>query len=731
MTVRVYVVVEHADDVRVAELSGSAAFAKETLAQRRVVGSTEDLHGDVIAEQDAAGSIDCAHTASGEQLEDFVTAVEYLACREHAVGISYDFRGGLSTPGSGGSWYQSLPCRPATQPSAAPRFLMTADPVHTHALSHLRASAAETITYTVRLPQAARHLIDVEASYPAEGRPHLDLMMAVWTPGSYLVREYARHVEGLEVAASTADTPPVKVSKNRWRIATGGAARVTVRYRVYGREMSVRTNWVESRFALLQGAATYLTVADRLHHRHRVTIELPDGWAGAVAALPALPGAPNCFEACDYDTLVDSPLVAGDLTVHAFDVDGTPHALVDVEHGGTWDGARAASDLEAVVAEHQRLWGALPYDRFVFINLLTEAAGGLEHRNCAVLMTSRWAMGTRQSYLGWLRLASHEFFHVWNGKRLRPAALGPFDYEHENYTASLWAVEGVTSYYGDLLVRRAGLASDEEYLQKLSADIHSLETTPGRFLQTLTQSSHDAWIKLYRPDENSADTSVSYYLKGEITAALLDASIRLATHGERSLDDVLRVAFDRYAGRQGFSETQLREVIVEVGGATLGPLLVHALDTTGPLDYQPLLDAYGLEFQPADSPATRGWLGLTTREDGGRLVVTHVRRDGPGATAGITVDDEILAIGEYRVRADHWDRRLEQYPPGTASTLLVARRDRLIRLEVAFGQQPGDGWRLVSRAAPSATQLAMRTAWLTGSPPEGTAQRLRRGQAGR
>ncbi len=711
--VRVDVVIEHAHDVGMAELCGSTAFAQEPLAQRRVVRGTEDLHRDVVAKQDAAGPIDRSHAAAGEQLENLVTAVDDLACREHAVGISYDFSGGLPIPDSGVPWYQSPMRRLAAHPTAPPCFLMTADPVKTNPVAPLPAAVAGTITYTVQLTEAWRHLVVVDACYPTDGRQHLELMMAVWTPGSYLVREYARHVEGLEVIGGAAALP-VKTSKNRWRIATDGAERVTVRYRVYGREMSVRTNWVESRFALLQGAATYLTLADGLDRPHRVTVHLPDGWVDAVSGLPGSAGPPHVFEAGDYDTLVDSPIVAGDLTSHAFEVDGTPHVLVDVDSGGTWDGARASADLERIVAEHQRLWGSLPYDRFVFVNLLTEAAGGLEHRNSTVLMTSRWAMGTRQSYLGWLGLASHELFHVWNGKRLRPAALGPFDYEHENYTPSLWAVEGFTSYYGDLLVRRAGLSDDAEYLQKLSTDIRTLETTPGRHVQSLTQSSHDAWIKLYRPDENSANTSISYYTKGEITAALLDAGIRLATQGQRSLDDVLRLAFDRHAGSRGFTEAQVREVIIEVGGADLGPMLQRALDTTAPLDYRPLLDAYGLEFQAADSLPSRGWLGLTTRDDDGRLVVTRVQRDAPGAMAGVNVDDEILAVGEFRVRADGWDRRLEQYPPGTSATLLLARRDRLLRLAVTFGQEPGDAWRLVPRPSASVAQLATRRAWLTG-----------------
>jgi len=575
-----------------------------------------------------------------------------------------------------------------------------------------RPQADAAITYTLRFPDAARHYVDVEATYPTAGQKRIELMMAVWTPGSYLVREYARHVEGLDVVKPSGGVAPVKTRKNRWAIETGGAPRVTVRYRVYGREMSVRTNWIESRYALLQGAATYLTLVGGLQRPHHVTLDLPQGWTRAMSGLPEVPGRAQAFVARDFDTLVDSPIVAGDLKVYEFTRSGKPHFLVNVNENGSWDGPRASADVDRIVAEHEKMWGSLPYDKYVFINMITEAGGGLEHANSTVLMTSRWAMGTRDAYVGWLNLVSHEFFHVWNVKRLRPAALGPFDYEAENYTPSLWVSEGITSYYGDLLVRRAGLSSDPEYFLGLSNDIRTLETTPGRLVVPVTQSSYDAWIKQYRPDENSGNTSVSYYTKGQVIAALIDARIRFASNGQRSLDDVMRLAYQRYSGTSGFTEAQFRGVITEIGGADLADVVARALDTTQPLEYQPLLDAYGLQFLPPDSRASRGWLGIKTKVDVGRLVVSEVQRDAPGAAAGLNVDDEILAIGDYRVRPDQWERRLDQYPPTTQATLLIARRDQVMRLDVTFGQEMGHAWRLVPRVAPTAAQIATRAAWL-------------------
>lgn len=574
------------------------------------------------------------------------------------------------------------------------------------------AAADAAIRYTLRFPDAARHYVDVEASYPTGGQRRIELMMAVWTPGSYLVREYARHVEAVEVMAPAGTATPVKTRKNRWAIDTGGAARVSIRYRVYGREMSVRTNWVETRFALLNGAPTFLTLVGGQQRPHVVSLELPQGWPRAMSGLAEADGAANTFVAADYDILVDSPIVAGAMEVYEFEVSGKPHYLVNVNENGSWDGARAVADVERVVRAHERFWGSLPYEKYLFLNMITEAGGGLEHSNSTVLMTSRWAMGTRSDYLGWLELVSHELFHVWNVKRMRPAALGPFDYEQENYTTSLWVAEGLTSYYGDLLVHRAGLSSPEEYLSGLSAEIRALQTTPGRLVQPVSRASFDAWIKHYRSDENSPNTAMSYYTKGAVIGLLLDARIRAATSGQRSLDDVMRLAYPRYAGATGFTEAQFRGLVSDVAGTDLTSVLTSALDTTEELDYQPLLDTFGLQFIPADSKATRGWLGLNTRDDAGRLVVTQVRRQTPGADAGFNVDDEILAIDDYRVRADQWDRRMEQYPPATKASVLVARRDQLTRLDVTFGQEPGNAWRLRSRPNVTEAQKAARSAWL-------------------
>ena len=603
-----------------------------------------------------------------------------------------------------------MDARVASFAVAAALITLIGSPVEAQAPRDAQAASRAPIRYTLTFPAPQTHYVEVAAAIPTRGRAEIELMMAVWTPGSYLVREFERNVEAVNASAGGRQLAITKSDKNRWRVATGGAPTVDLKYRVYGREMSVRTNWIEAGFALLNGAPTFITLADGLETPHDVTIVPATGWKRSLTGLPDA-GGDHHYLAPDFDTLVDSPIVLGNPSVYEFTVDGKRHLLVDEGEGGVFDGAQAAKDLEAVVRENLRLWGSLPYDKYLFLNMITEAGGGLEHKNSTVIMTSRWATRARGTYLAWLDTASHEYFHAWNVKRLRPVELGPFNYEKENPTRSLWIAEGVTDYYGALNLHRAGLSSREEFLEMISANIAELQTTPGRRVQSAEQASFDAWIKYYRPDENSGNTSISYYTKGAVLGFLLDARIRKATNGAKGLDDVMRLAFQRYAGATGYTPADFRAVAEEVAGTSLKAFWETAVEGTAELDYAEALDTLGLRFRGAASPQ-RPWLGVTTRNDGGRLLVSQVRRDGPSSAAGLNVDDEILAINDYRVRADRLDDRLQLYRPGERVTLLIARREQLMRLEIALDREPAREWRLEVSPSVTAQQTQQLERWL-------------------
>lgn len=578
------------------------------------------------------------------------------------------------------------------------------------------------VRYIVRFPERSSHYLSIEANFVTHAIGELEVFLPVWTPGSYLVREYARNIEAISATGSAGEPLPCcKSRKNRWRILTNGASEVRVSYKVYCREMSVRTNWVEDSFALLNGAPTFVAVAAYLGQPHEVHLELPPDWTKAVTGLAEISPGGHRYLAPDYDTLADSPILCGNPAIYQFEVDGLPHVLANEGEHGVWDGPRSVADTEKLVRQHRQFWGSLPYRKYVILNILNEASGGLEHANSVCLMASRWATRTRRNYLRWLNLVSHEFFHVWNAKRLRPVELGPFDYENENYTRSLWIAEGITEYYAPLTTRRAGLCTPAEYLESLSDAIRVLQTTPGRLEQSLEQSSFDAWIKLYRPDENSINSTISYYTKGTVAAWLLDARIRRGAGNAKSLDDVMQAAFERYSGERGFSPEEFKSIASEIAGAPLDAFFRRTVESTEEFDYSEALDWFGLRFKqleksgcaPAIGLPAIGMpiIGITTRTDNGRLLVTRIPRDTPAAGSGLMVDDEILAIDNFRVRPDQLSQRLECYKPGDQISILVSRREVLTRVEVTLGVEPAV-WQLEILPDQNRTQEENFRGWL-------------------
>jgi predicted metalloprotease with PDZ domain len=579
------------------------------------------------------------------------------------------------------------------------------------------AQVLEPIRYTVSFPAPHTHYIEVQAAYPTDGRPHIDLMMAVWTPGSYLIREYERHVEGF-TAGDPARAPLAveKTRKNRWRVTTNSAKTVSVRYRVYAHEMSVRTNWVDEELALVNGAPTFITLVESpLRRAHEVRVVLPRAWTKSFSGMAQGVGE-NTYVAPDYDALVDSPIVAGSPSVYEFRVEGKPHYLVNFRERGVWNGPQAVQDLAKVSDSIARFWGGLPFDRFYFFNIIGSAKNGLEHKNSTVLNIPLDATGSRQGYLDWLSLASHEYFHAWSGKRLRPVELGPFDYENEVYTRALWFVEGFADYYADLLLVRSGVATREEYLDALSAQIRSLHTTPGRLEQPVEAASFDAWIKYYRADENTPNTAISYYVKGAVIGFLLDAHIRRLTAGEKSLDDVMRHMWERFSAERGFSREEVRAVVSESVGSShareIRAWMARVLETTAELDYGDAMAWFGLRMTPPAS-APRAYLGVTTRTEDGKTIVTSIRRGSPAATAGLSLLDQITAIDDDPIPAGQLTQRIEKLVPGSTIALSVVRGNGTRSLKVVLATDPGHGWQLSALPGATQTQSQHLDAWVS------------------
>jgi predicted metalloprotease with PDZ domain len=571
------------------------------------------------------------------------------------------------------------------------------------------------------MPRPHTHLFEVTMTIDGWSEPRLDLVMPSWTPGSYMIREYARHVQEFTVESDGHPARWEKTAKDAWRVETPLGGRIKIGYRVYAYDLTVRTCHLDGTHGFGNGAALFVFVPG--HTKDPVTLEIvvPQRWQVATG-LEAMGGGNGIFRfrARDYDELVDCPVECGTHRLLTFDVDGLSHRIA-LWGRGNEEELRLVEDTKAIVQAQRDFFGALPYRHYTSIEHLSTGRGGLEHRNSAVFLVDRFGFKPRASYERFLELVSHEFFHVWNVKRIRPQPLGPFDYRHETHSRQLWTMEGITTYYEKRFLAAAKIYTKERFLERVAEEIGALRGQPGRALQSLEQSSFDAWIKLYRPDENAANSSISYYLKGAIVALLLDLTIRAQTSRAASLDDVLRhLAKQATLDDVGFPEPEgflkaVEAVAGERNGAFKKFFERHVAGTAEP-DYEGVLKDAGLAItwsrRGGPDGERAGWLGITTRTEGRTLVVSAVRADGPAAAAGLYAGDEVLALDGQRIDETRLALRLAERQPGATARVAVFRRDELIEIPVTLAEAPAESAAIVPAAGASPEQVALRDAWL-------------------
>jgi predicted metalloprotease with PDZ domain len=574
------------------------------------------------------------------------------------------------------------------------------------------------IRYHVAVERPHEHLFSVEARFPA-GHRRLELWMPAWTPGSYFIREYARNVQELRAFDSSGAALPVeRSSKDAWILENRAGGEILVRYRVYANELTVRTSFLDGSHGYFNGASMFVTSDAHRSMPCELTVSLPEGWR-AFCALPSREGA---LRAESYDELVDSPVELGPHQPLSFVAAGKPHEIVLVGEAPI-DRKKLVADLARICETEAAMFGGLPFERYLFIVHLTEKSrGGLEHRASCSLQYPRFGLRQGKGWEEFLALASHEYFHLWNVKRILPRALVPFRYRSETYTRLLWAMEGITSYYDMLLLRRAGLVDGRLFLEKLGETITAVESAPGRHVLSLEESSLLAWVKLYRPDENTPNSAISYYTKGEAVAALLDLRIRTATSSRKSLDDVMRLLFARYGGGDGVPEDGVEAACREIAGDGLADFFERSLRSVEELDYA-TFDTAGLSLRrrvrkgPADKGGTPGdeaksvWLGVELKP-GDRAVVATSYSGSAAAREGLYAGDEIVALDGFRVSASSLQERLATREPGDRARLALFREDRLLELELTLEARPADACYLERRPDATAGQKALFEAWL-------------------
>ena len=556
----------------------------------------------------------------------------------------------------------------------------------------------------------------------ASAPPLVNLVMPVWTPGSYLVREYARHVQDL--AASDASGRPLqwgKVNKNTWRVNAGNARDLIVRYSVYANELTVRTNELNDQHAFWNNAALLMYPEGQLRAPSILRVVPPAGWKTATG-LPAAGGQENTFIAENFDILYDSPVEVGNFKTLSFAVKGVPHRIV-IDGEGNYEPERLRSDVQKIVEAAVALMGGeIPYRDYTFIlHLRPAGGGGLEHLNSTALIFRRYGFQPEASYRGLLSLVAHEFFHLWNVKRIRPDTLGPFDYTAENYTKLLWVAEGLTSYYEEILLRRAGLISDKDYLRAQAGAIQALQNQPGRLEMSVEEASFDAWIKYYRQDENSINSQISYYDKGAILGMLLDLEIRQRSKGAKSLDDVMRYLYTEFFKKnRNYTPEDFQRAAEQMAGSSLDAFFTRYVRGREELDYNAALTAAGLRLDTTGAAsgsgkpaAERAYLGADLSQDGDRLMIRRVIAGTPAYDQGLNAGDQIVALNNMRVMQDFFNTRLAEMKPGDTINLTVFRFDDLRNFQIKLGGRISAPYTIVPVAQPNEQQSRLYQDWMS------------------
>lgn len=539
------------------------------------------------------------------------------------------------------------------------------------------------IVFTVSMSKPWTHLLEVEmrlkwAQMPAK----TEVVMPVWTPGSYLVREYARHVESF--SAQGADGNGLawrKINKNTWQIDSAGAKEIVIRYNVYANELTVRTSELNEDGAFITPPALLMYPQGQIKAASTVKI-VPYGDWRVATGLRKVAGQENVFRAENFDILYDSPIQVGNFKEYNFTVLGKEHRYI-INGDGNYNIGRIINDTKKIIEVCYEMFGELPYEDYTFI-LNLRGRGGLEHLNSTALQWNQFGF-SGSGHLSFMELVAHEFFHLWNVKRIRPDVLGPFDYERENYTKLLWVAEGATSYYENVILRRAGLINDRDFLAAKASMIQALQERPGRFETSVEEASLDAWIKYYRQDQNSINNQISYYDKGDIVSFLLDVEIRVASQGTKSLDDVFRYLYNEfYKKDKNYTPEDFQKICEMMAGKSLETFFSKYVRGRDEIDYNQILNGIGLELKISRGRAA-AYLGANLRQEGERLIIASVPKGTPAYEQGLNFNDQIVAVDGFRANQAFLQNYLAEKKPGDKIKLTIFRFDTLRELNITLG----------------------------------------------
>lgn len=509
----------------------------------------------------------------------------------------------------------------------------------------MTARSQVKVGFEVSFKEPQAHYVEMEMNISGLLKDYVDVKMPVWAPGSYLVREFAKSVEDFSATAGGKPVKFEKVRKNAWRVYSAKANTIKIRYRVYGFEISVRTPFIDESHAFLSSTGIFMYPDGLLNLPSTVKVIPFKGWSKVSTGLEPVAGQPFTYAAANFDILFDSPIEVGNQDVFEFMASGVKHEVA-MYGGGNYDKERLKVDMAKVVEQCTAIFGENPNKHYTFIvHNFEKGGGGLEHLNSTVLGASRNAYSDAKGYLGFLNLVAHEYFHLWNIKRMRPVALGPFDYDNENYTTNLWVAEGFTSYYENKIVLRAGFTTPKILADDLATATSNVLNTPGAKVQSAAESSYDAWIKGYRPNENSNNTGVSYYSKGEVIGMLMDIEIAQATKGTKSLDDVMKAMYlQNKAAKKGYTDAEFKALVEKISGKSFNDFWAKYVNGTESVALDKYFGYAGITVKNENEGKQIPYIGTASKKTEGRFFIVAISRNSAAWVDGLNVNDELISV---------------------------------------------------------------------------------------
>ena len=563
------------------------------------------------------------------------------------------------------------------------------------------------LQYVLELEKPQTHFVRVSLNVEDFSEDSLFITMPAWAPGSYEIYDFSRFVRNLKVYSEGNEVEITKKDKSTWKINTKDQSTLQITYEYYANELDVHTSHVDSTHAYLNGINVFLYIEGYKDQSVELIVKPYKNWIVSTG-LDKL--SENRYRAINYDILADCPIEIGTHRSLYFSVDGKEHEIV-LYGKGNENEDKIKDDVKKIVEGFLKIFGKLPYKRYVFIYHLvsgeSDVMGGLEHLNSTTIDVDRFVFTPDSRYRKFLSVTSHEFFHLWNVKRIRPVELGPFNYKEENYTTMLWMAEGITNYYGSLILQRMGLIDRKEYLKHLAEQMRYHDFTPGSRITSASESSFDTWTKLYKPTPNNINSYISYYLKGELLGFLLNLKIIEETSGSKSLDDVYRNLMDKFnKDGKGYTEKDVITAIKDVTGQDFTEFFETYIRRPGHIDFSNEVKKIGLtlsaKYRKVEDREVKekSYLGMILKQNGGNYVVDSVLEGSPAFEAGLNPKDEIIAANGFKfgsrflkeLREDaNFPLKLDNFTdlkPGEKVRLDFFRRGFLMNLEVTLAEAP-------------------------------------------